>query len=93
MIERMREVLHKESRSKTFIVVTHSPYLLDSRSIENTFIFFKNDKTACARNICQLTNINFVRKIIEVEDLKRILFSSHVLFVEWKLTKSSCNHF
>lgn len=46
MIERMREVLHKESRSKTFIVVTHSPYLLDSRSIENTTIFFKNDKAA-----------------------------------------------
>lgn len=87
MIERMREVLHKESRSKTFIVVTHSPYLLDSRSIENTSIFFKNDKTACARNIRQLTNINFVRKIIEVEDLKRILFSSHVLFVEGKSDK------
>lgn len=87
MIERMREVLHKESRSKTFIVVTHSPYLLDSRSIENTTIFFKNDKAACAKNVCQLKNIDFVRKIIEMEDLKRILFSSHVLFVEGKSDK------
>lgn len=40
MIERMKEVLYQESEDKTVIVVTHNPYFLDARSIENTFIFF-----------------------------------------------------
>lgn len=96
MIERMKEVLHKESQNKTIIVVTHNPYFLDSRSIENTFIFFKRETIACVKNIGDLLELQPVRKLIEIEDLKRILFSSHALFVEGKSDKtvlqSLCRH-
>lgn len=87
MIERMKEVLYQESKNKTVIVVTHNPYFLDARSIENTFIFFKEKSCACVKNIEGLLKSNPVRKFIEIEDLKRILFSSHALFVEGKSDK------
>lgn len=87
MIERMKEVLYQESEDKTVIVVTHNPYFLDARSIENTFIFFKEKFFACVKNIGGLLKSNPVRKFIEKEDLKRFLFSSHALFVEGKSDK------
>lgn len=49
------------------------------------FIFFKLDNATCVRNIIECER---VRKIIEIEDLKRILFSSHVIFVEGKSDKN-----
>lgn len=85
MIERMKDVLHCESSRKTVIIVTHNPYLLDSMSLEKVFIFFKLDNATCVRNIIECER---VRKIIEIEDLKRILFSSHVIFVEGKSDKT-----
>lgn len=87
MIERMKEVLHQESKKKTVIVATHSPYLLDSRSLENTFIFLKKGIDSFVQKIGDLDKCGIVRKIIEIEDLKRLLFSSHVLFVEGKSDK------
>lgn len=87
MIERMKEVLHHESRKKTIIVATHNPYLLDSRSLDNTFIFFKKGIDSFVKKIGTLDESGIVRKIIEVQDLKRLLFSSHVLFVEGKSDK------
>lgn len=87
MIERMKEVLYQESEDKTIIVVTHNPYFLDARSIENTFIFFKENDFACVKNIGDLLKSNPVRKFVEIEDLKRVLFSSHALFVEGKSDK------
>lgn len=87
MIERMKEVLYQESEDKTVIVVTHNPYFLDARSIENTFIFFKENDFACVKNIGDLLKSNPVRKFVEIEDLKRVLFSSHALFVEGKSDK------
>lgn len=87
MIERMKEVLHQESRKKTIIVATHNPYLLDSRSLDNTFIFLKKGIDSFVRRIGDLDECGIVRKFIEVEDLKRLLFSSHVLFVEGKSDK------
>lgn len=87
MIERLKEVLHEESSKKTVIVVTHSPYLIDFMSFENTYIFYKCDDAAYAKNISDLDGCKAVRKIILMEDLKRIIFSSHVLFVEGKSDK------
>lgn len=87
MIERMKEVLHQESRNKTIIVATHNPYLLDSRSLDNTFIFLKKGIDSFVEKIGALDECAIVRKNIEVEDLKRLLFSSHVLFVEGKSDK------
>lgn len=87
MIERMKEVLHQESRNKTIIVATHNPYLLDSRSLDNTFIFLKKGIDSFVEKIGALDECAIVRKNIEVQDLKRLLFSSHVLFVEGKSDK------
>lgn len=86
MIERMKDVLHQQSKTKTIIVATHSPYLLDSRSLDNTFIFYKTNNESCAKKM-DLVELGSIRKIIEIEDLKRLLFSSHVLFVEGKSDK------
>lgn len=87
MIERLKEVLHEESIKKTVIVVTHSPYLIDFMSFENTYIFYKCDDAAYVKNISNLDGCKAVQKIILMEDLKRIIFSSHVLFVEGKSDK------
>lgn len=87
MIERMKEVLHQVNLKKTIIVATHNPYLLDSRSLDNTFIFLKKGIDSFVKQIGDLDECGIVRKIIEVEDLKRLLFSSHVLFVEGKSDK------
>lgn len=87
MIERMKEVLHQVNLKKPIIVATHNPYLLDSRSLDNTFIFFKKGIDSFVKQIGDLDECGIVRKIIEVEDLKRLLFSSHVLFVEGKSDK------
>lgn len=87
MIERMKEVLHDASKTKTVIVATHSPYLLDSRSLENTFVFLKKEINSFVKSIGALDKCGIIRKMIEIEDFKRLLFSSHVLFVEGKSDK------
>lgn len=91
MIERMKMVLYREgqSKSKTIIIVTHSPYLIDSFSLENTFIFFSiEEKAACVKNVSDLRNSIKTLKIIANEDLKKILFSTKVLVVEGKSDKT-----
>lgn len=87
MIERMKIQLYRESCSKTIIVVSHSPYLIDSMSLKNTFIFFKREGEVCVRNVSELRNENETLKIVETGDLKKILFSSRVLLVEGKSDK------
>lgn len=89
MIERIKEVLHHESRHKTIIVVTHSPYLIDSMSLENIFFFSrKYDVSFDVVNIYDKLESNKYLKIVKMEDLKAILFSSKVLFVEGRTDKS-----
>lgn len=87
MIERLREVLHRECHNKTVIVVTHSPYLIDSMSLENIFIFSKQDYITSVRNVSEIKDYDKTLKIIEGEELKKILFSSKVLLVEGKSDK------
>lgn len=88
MIERIKEVLHHESRHKTIIVVTHSPYLLDSMSLKNIFFFSrKYDVAFEVVNIYDKLESNKYLKIVKMEDLKAILFSSKVLFVEGSTDK------
>lgn len=87
MIERVKEILHEESRGKTVIIATHSPYLIDFMSSENTCLFYKCDNAAYAKNISDLDEWKAVQKIILMEDLKRIIFSSQILFVEGKSDK------
>lgn len=82
MIERMKEVLHQESSKKTIIVVTHSPSLIDSTSLKNTFFFSRREGAAKVVNIYdELKEKNYL-KLFGIADLKTLLFSSNVLFVE-----------
>ena len=87
MIQRMKEILHRESQeSKTIIVVTHSPMLVDSTWLENTFIFCKEDKMYLIKSFDQaLPDKN--AKLSEIEEMKTLLFSSKVLLVEGKSDK------
>lgn len=89
MIERMKMELYREgqSKEKTVIVVTHSPYLIDSFSLENTFIFSRIEDVARVKNVSDLQNSNEALKIIANEDLKKILFSTKVLAVGGKSDK------
>lgn len=82
MIQRMKEVLHHESSNKTIIVVTHSPYFIDSMSLRHTFFFSRKNDVAFAVNIYDKLKTNKYFKIVKLEDMKAILFSSKVLFVE-----------
>lgn len=82
MIERMKEVLHFESRNKTIIVATHSPYLIDSTSLRNTFFFTMEKNITTVVNIYDTLKRNDYLKLFGTTDLKTILFSSVVLFVE-----------
>lgn len=82
MIERMKEVLHYESRNKTIIVVTHSPSLVDSTSLNNTFFFSRSENGAKVVNIYDELKGNDNLKMLGTTEFKTILFSSKVLFVE-----------
>lgn len=86
MIQCMKVVLHEESRNKTIIVVTHSPYLVDSLSFQNTYYFHK-------KGICSMKEYDdpVSDKIAKfpsgAEDFRILLFSARVLLVEGKSDK------
>lgn len=82
MIERMKEVLHYESRNKTIIVVTHSPFLVDSTSLKNTFFFSRGANGSTVVNINDELEKNEYLKLLGTTEFKTLLFSSSVLFVE-----------
>lgn len=54
MIERLRSVLLESGLEKTIIVVTHSPYFIDSTTIDKTHIFFR---TKDKPSVCSVINI------------------------------------
>ena len=87
MVQRMREILQRESQErKTIIVVTHSPMLVDSMWLENTFIFCKKNGMYLIKRFDQAIpdkNAN----LSEIEEMKTLLFSSKVLLVEGKSDK------
>ena len=81
MIQCMKVVLHEESRNKTIIVVTHSPYLVDSLWFQNTYYFHK-------KGICSLKVSDKIAKFpAGAEDFRILLFSTRVLLVEGKCDK------
>lgn len=82
MIERMKEVLHHESRTKTIIVVTHSPFFIDFTSLINTFFFSRGENDAIVVDIYKELKENDCLKMLGTTEFKTILFSSNVLFVE-----------
>lgn len=84
MIERLRTVLHREAYKKTIIVVTHSPYLIDTITIDKTFVFFRR-KTTTNSYECFVRNAGKnkeLSKVSDIETLRTLLFATKVLLVE-----------
>lgn len=86
MIERLKTVLYREGRKKTIIVVTHSPYFIDTITVKNTHVFFRkrnNDNDlnyyCSVQNIAKCSTVSYVSSI---EILRTLLFATKVLLVE-----------
>lgn len=82
MIERLRTVLYRIGFKKTIIVVTHSPYFIDSTTIDNTHIFFR---TKDEPSVCSVINIGQseeLSKVADIETKRTVLFATRVLLVE-----------
>lgn len=86
MIERLRTVLyvHETKYKKTIIVVTHSPYFIDTITIEKTHVFFRK-KTTTDNYECSVRKAieeKKLSKVSDIETLRTLLFSNKVLLVE-----------
>lgn len=82
MIERLRTVLYHIGFKKTIIVVTHSPYFIDSTTIDNTHMFFR---TKGEPSVCSVLNIGQseeLSKVADIEIKRTVLFATRVLLVE-----------
>lgn len=82
MIERLRTVLYRIGFKKTIIVVTHSPYFIDSTTIDNTHMFFR---TKDEPSVCSVLNIGQSEELSNVADIetkRTVLFATRVLLVE-----------
>lgn len=83
MIERLRTVLCREGRKKTIIVVTHSPYFVDTITVKNTHVFFRT--TLDPKYCCSVRNVadcSTVSKVSSIALLRTLLFATKVLLVE-----------
>lgn len=82
MIERLKSVLYRIGFKKTIIVVTHSPYFIDSTTIDNTHMFFR---TKDEPSVCSVLNIGQseeLSKVADIEIKRTVLFATRVLLVE-----------
>lgn len=83
MIERLKTVLYKSARSKTIIVVTHSPYFVDTITIHRTHVFIRN--RLHEPYVCSILNVgdnSDLSKVSGIETLRTLLFATKVLLVE-----------
>ncbi|XP_062607957.1 uncharacterized protein LOC134269764 [Saccostrea cucullata] len=84
MIERLKTVLCQEGLEKTIIVSTHSPYFIDTSTINNTHVFFRTDSKD-SNYECNIRNVGLQRelsKVSDVDTLRNLLFATKVLLVE-----------
>lgn len=84
MIERLKTVLHRAAYNKTIIVVTHSPYFIDTITVDKTHVFSRQ-KTKKADYTCSVTNAlqnDFLRNVSSIETIRVLLFATKVLLVE-----------
>lgn len=80
MIERLKTVLFREARTKTIIVVTHSPYFIDNITIKNTHVFFRKkhsnmpgiDSMRCLLKPQTSSNTCSPRKVRSFPDLSKV---------------------
>lgn len=84
MIERLKTVLYKNARhDKTIIVVTHSPYFVDTISIHKTHVFIRNKLHK--PYVCSVLNVgdnSDLSKVSDIETLRILLFATKVFLVE-----------
>lgn len=83
MIERLKTVLYYRALRKTIIVVTHSPYFIDSITIHKTHVFFRNG--LYEPYVCSVSNvgeISYLSRVADNETLRTLLFATKVLLVE-----------
>ena len=84
MIERLKTVLYINGFDKTIIVVTHSPYFVDTITIRKTHVFFKT-KSPSDPYVCSVINAGNNEDLSYVNDmdtLRSLLLASKVLLVE-----------
>lgn len=83
MIERLKTVLYKKARCKTIIVVTHSPYFVDTNTIHRTHVFIRN--RLHEPYVCSVLNAgddSNLSRVSDIETLRTLLFATKVLLVE-----------
>lgn len=83
MIERLKTVLYKSARHKTIIVVTHSPFFVDSLTLHKTHVFIRN--RSYEPYVCSVLNVresSELPKVSDIETLRILLFATKVLLVE-----------
>lgn len=83
MIERLKKVLYRYALNKTIIVVTHSPYFIDTYTINKTHVFFR--KKTDESYVCSVRNAGHSKELSRVSDmetLRILLFATKVLLVE-----------
>lgn len=83
MIERLKKVLYRNALNKTIIVVTHSPYFIDTCTINKTHVFFR--KKADKSYVCSVRNAGHSKdlsNVTHIETLRILLFATKVLLVE-----------
>lgn len=84
MIERLKTVLYKSARhDKTIIVVTHSPYFVDTITIHKTHVFIRNKLHK--PYVCSVLNVgdnSDLSKVSDIETLRILLFATKVFLVE-----------
>lgn len=85
MIERLKTILCREGRNKTIIVVTHSPYFIDTITVKNTHVFFRKTTDDSNSYFCSVRNVpncSAVSNVSSIELLRTLLFATKVLLVE-----------
>lgn len=88
MIERLKSVLYESAHHKTIIVVTHSPYLIDSLTINGTHVFVRN--RLYGPYVCSVLDVgdnSDLLKVADIETARILLFATKVLLVEGALDR------
>lgn len=70
MIERLKKELYRNARTKTIIVVTHSPYFIDTYTINKTHVFFR--KKADRSYVCSVRNAGHSKELSRVSDMETL---------------------
>ncbi|CAC5400550.1 unnamed protein product [Mytilus coruscus] len=87
MIAKMRNWIFKKVKGKSLLIITHNPSMLDHSVVDRTHICYKSQYDGKVfHDVIRFPRPNkdehFYRKYGRVEEMKNILFSQRILFVE-----------